>query len=242
MISSRVSSVTIFYATLLTPFRLYAYEYTLILWICEHELRKKLSAQIACNQNKLALISEVYCEIDCKMSLLLLRKANALFIYFYFCQHRWDMILFNLNLHINGLPNCLHYGHKSNVFGFGIMVVKTKQQPNSERERANKENIDWILHFDGWIEFTCSVFSCCVDDGLSSARATSFHFFSSIASISVSNFIEFIIIIIFVVAFLLFVAGCNFDSGMLYSLLVAIFCGGLFANIPFCCEQLANLL
>lgn len=36
--------------------------------------------------------------------------------------------------------------------------------------------------------------------------------------------------------------GCNLDSGMLYNLLATIFCRCLFADIPFCCKQFANLL
>lgn len=38
------------------------------------------------------------------------------------------------------------------------------------------------------------------------------------------------------------IAGCYFDIGMFHDLLVAIFRGGLFANIPFCRKQFANLL
>lgn len=84
----------------------------------------------ACNQNKLTLIFT-----KSNITKLIANWAVRCFCFYkHFSVYSKlaivsscvAVILFNLNLHINGVPNCFHYGHKSNLLPPWIHAWKTK--------------------------------------------------------------------------------------------------------------------
>lgn len=107
----------------------------------------------ACNQNKLTLIfTEVYWEIDCESAWSGLFAALSKF-FFGMC-----LILLNLNLHINGLPN-FHYGCKSNLFEIWS-TTKTKKTDGNWGSGGG-EAVNMKITFQ-WVDWISVCFLCCM--------------------------------------------------------------------------------